>query len=114
MAFNDFIVASLNAPRNVLNPWDLEWKLIVPSSLLDAIIGSVWFRYMISTIQLAIYFLFGLMFGVRHDVNLSAAILDLILSMAALWGFGLISASLQIITKRWDPVIWLFTTMAGS
>ncbi len=111
MAFNDFIVASLNAPRNVLNPWDLEWKLMMPCSLLDAIIGSIWFRYMISTIQLVIYFLFGLAFGVSYDVNLFAAVLVMLFGMAAMWGFGLLSASIQIITKRWDPVVWLFTTM---
>jgi len=111
MAFNDFIVASLNAPREVLNPWSLEWKLTMPCSLLDAIIGSVWFRYMASTVQLVIYFLFGLVFGVRYEVNLPAAILVLLFGMAAMWGFGLLSASIQITTKRWDPIIWLFTTM---
>jgi len=111
MAFNDFIVASLNAPREVLNPWMLEWKLMMPCSLLDAILGSIWFRYMVSTIQLAVYFAFGLFFGVQYEVNWVATILVLVVGMAALWGFGLISASIQIITKRWDPVVWLFTTM---
>ena len=111
LAFNDFIVASMNAPRSIINPWNLEWLLTIPASLSEAIIGSVWFRYTLSLFQVAAYLGFASLSGVDFSINLPAVIVVLALGMVSMFGFGLISAGIQVITKRWDPVIWIFNSL---
>jgi len=113
MSFNYLIYASLDAPRIAINPWNLEWNLTLPTSLYEVILGSVCFRYIIGLLEFTLYLSIASSFGVTYAVDFVSTIVTIILGAAVMWGFGMISAGVQIITKRWDPVTWFFTMLGG-
>ena len=78
LAFNDFVIASMNAPRRAINPWNLEWLLTIPASLSEAIFGGIWFRYIISVVQITVYLGFAHLVGVSFKINLISVIIILI------------------------------------
>jgi len=113
MSFNYLIYASLEAPRMAINPWNLEWNLTLPTSLYEVILGSVCFRYLIGLFQFTLYLSIAAAFGVIYAMDMASTIVTIVLGVAVMWGFGMISAGVQIITKRWDPVTWFFTMLGG-
>ncbi len=113
MSFNYLIYASLEAPRMAINPWNLEWNLTLPTSLYEVIIGSVFFRYLVGLLQFTLYLSIASAFGVTYAIDTASTIVTIILGAAVMWGFGMISAGVQVITKRWDPVTWFFTMLGG-
>lgn len=113
MSFNYLIYASLDAPRMAINPWNLEWNLTLPTSLYEVILGSVCFRYMLGLFEFTLYLSIASTFGVTYSIDVASTIVAIALGAAVMWGFGMISAGIQIITKRWDPVTWFFTMLGG-
>jgi len=113
MSFNYLIYASLDAPREAINPWNLEWNLTLPTSLYEVILGSVCFRYVLGIFEFTLYLSIASAFGVTYAIDIASTILAIVLGAAVMWGFGMISAGIQIITKRWDPVTWFFTMLGG-
>jgi len=113
MAYNYIIYASLMAPRMAINPWNLMWRLLIPARLYEIIIGSVLFRYLIGIFQFLTYFGVAILFGAKFNIIPISAFVAIALGVAVMWGLGMISAGVQVITKRWDPVTWFFT-MLGS
>ena len=113
MAYNYIIYASISAPRMAINPWNLMWRLLIPARLYEIVIGSVLFRYVISVFQFVVYFAVALAFGARFNINPVSAVVAILLGVAVMWGLGMISAAVQVITKRWDPVTWFFTMLGG-
>lgn len=113
MSFNYMIYASLEAPRVAINPWNLMWNLIIPSSLYEVVLGSVFFRYLIGIFQFLMYLSIASAFGVVFNMNPVTTFVIILLGAAVMWGIGMISAGIQIITKRWDPITWFFTMLGG-
>jgi len=113
MAYNYIIYASLMAPRMAINPWNLMWRLLIPARLYEIIIGSVLFRYLIGILQFLTYFVVAIIFGAQFNINSVSAFVAIALGVAVMWGLGMISAGVQVITKRWDPVTWFFTMLGG-
>ena len=113
MSYNYMIYASLDAPRDAINPWNLMWNLLVPASIYEVVMGSVCFRYMVGVFQFLMYLSIASAFGVMFNIDIASTITAIVLGVAVMWGLGMISAGVQIITKRWDPVTW-FLTMLGS
>ncbi|RLE79473.1 MAG: hypothetical protein DRJ51_07730 [Thermoprotei archaeon] len=113
MAYNYIIYASLSAPRMAINPWNLTWRLLIPARVYEIIIGSVLFRYIIGVLQFLMYFGVAIAFGARFNINLVSTLVAIILGVAVMWGLGMISAGVQVITKRWDPVTWFLTMLGG-
>ena len=62
-------------------------------------------------VQITVYLGFAHLVGVSFKINLISVIIILILGMISMFGFGLISAGIQVITKRWDPIIWVFNSL---
>ncbi len=113
MSYNYIIYASIDAPSMAINPWNLMWRLLIPAKLYEIVIGSVLFRYVIGILQFLVYIVVAIIFGATFNINIISAIIVIILGVAVMWGLGMISAGIQVITKRWDPVTWFFT-MLGS
>ena len=113
MAYNYIIYTSLMAPRMAINPWNLMWRLLIPARLYEIIIGSVLFRYLIGIFQFLTYFAVAILFGAKFNIDPISTLTAIILGVAVMWGLGMISAGIQAITKRWDPVTW-FLTMLGE
>jgi len=108
MSYNYIIYASIDAPSMAINPWNLMWRLLVPAKLYEMVIGSVLFRYVIGILQFLVYIVVAIIFGATFNINIISAIIVIILGVAVMWGLGMISAGIQVITKRWDPVTWFF------
>jgi len=113
MAYNYIIYASLMAPRMAINPWNLMWRLLIPARLYEIIIGSVLFRYLIGIFQFLTYFAVAILFGAKFNIDPISTLTAIILGVAVMWGLGMISAGIQVITKRWDPVTWFLTMLGG-
>ncbi|RLE89437.1 MAG: hypothetical protein DRJ49_02975 [Thermoprotei archaeon] len=113
MAYNYIIYTSLMAPRMAINPWNLMWRLLIPAKLYEIIIGSVLFRYLIGIFQFLTYFAVATLFGAKFNIDPISTLTAIILGVAVMWGLGMISAGIQVITKRWDPVTWFFTMLSG-
>ncbi len=113
LAYNYIIYASLQSPRMAINPWNLMWRLLIPAQLYEVIIGSVLFRYILGITQFIIYMGVAYAFGVEFNIDPLATVVAIMLGVAVMWGLGMISAGVQIITKRWDPVTWFFTMLGG-
>ena len=113
MSYNFLMYASLDAPREAINPWNLMWNMLIPASLYEVVVGSVCFRYLVGVGQFLMYLSIASAFGVVFNVNLLSAFVAVVLGVAVMWGLGMISAGVQIITKRWDPVTWFFTMLSS-
>ena len=113
MSYNYLIYASLDAPRDAINPWNLMWNMLIPASLYEVVVGSVCFRYLVGVFQFVMYLSIASAFGVVFNVNLLSTFVAVALGVAVMWGLGMIGAGVQIITKRWDPVTWFFTMLSS-
>ena len=113
MSYNYLIHASLDAPREAINPWNLMWNMLIPASLYEVVVGSVCFRYLVGVFQFLMYLSIASAFGVTFNVDVLSTIIAIVLGVAVMWGLGMISAGVQIITKRWDPVTWFFTMLSS-
>ncbi|RLE91529.1 MAG: hypothetical protein DRJ46_02265 [Thermoprotei archaeon] len=89
------------------------WRLLIPARLYEVIVGSVIFRYILGLFQFGMYVAVACLFGVRFNVDLLSSLVAILLGVAVMWGLGMISAGVQVITKRWDPVTWFFTMLGG-
>jgi ABC-2 type transport system permease protein len=113
MSYNYLIYASLDAPRDAINPWNLMWNMLIPASLYEVVVGSVCFRYLVGVFQFVMYLLIASAFGVVFNVDILSTIIAIALGVTVMWGLGMVSAGVQIITKRWDPVTWFFTMLSS-
>jgi len=113
VAYNYIIYASIDAPRTAINPWNLMWNLLVPANLVEVVLGSILFRYFIGMFQFLMYLMVAFFFGVAFRINIVSTFFAIAVGSLIMWGLGMISAGVQIITKRWDPVTWFFTMLGG-
>jgi len=106
--FGRVIHFAWTAPRRVAGPWNLEWLLLSPATFLDVILGTSWFHYMIGLFQVSVFLLFGIVNGAVFHIDILSLLAILVMSAASIWGLGMVSAGVQIVTKRWDPVTYIF------
>ena len=107
MAFNVIVQTSLSAPRNSINPWNIEWLLLSPVTLLDVILGTGWFWYMIGLFEVSVFLLFGIVNGAVFHFDILSSLAILVMGAASIWGLGMVSAGVQVVTKRWDPISYI-------
>ena len=60
-----------------------------------------------------IFIFLVLVFNVQMEINILLSIFVLLLSVICIGGIGLVSAGIIMVTKRGDPVSWIFTTLSG-
>lgn len=113
VAYNSLVYTSMQAPKSALNPWNLEWILMIPARLYEVVLGTSLFKYIVSMAQFLIYMVVALVMGVEFRVCWTSATIVFILGVAAMLGIGLIGAGIQLVTKRFDPAAWL-VAMAGG
>lgn len=110
-AFNFIVDASLGAPKQSINPWNLEWLLLSPVTLLDVIVGTSWFWYLLSLFQIGFALFFGIVNGAVFHIDPFSALAVSIMGVASMWGLGMASTGIQVVTKRWDPIAAIFSQL---
>lgn len=93
----------------------LEIMLLSPTRLSVILLSSSIWPYVLTTIYVIVYFLFGiLVFGISlNQANYFTAIVVLLLSIASFSGIGILSAAFILWTKRGDPISWIFGSLSS-
>jgi len=114
LAFSRYLGVSISAFSSALQQEQLTGTIemlfatpVSPSKII--ILSSLW-QFLYATIEIIIYFLFGVfIFGLKiYLVNINIAIILILLTVISFSGLGLISAACIMLLKRGDPVGWLF------
>ena len=105
--FGRVIHNAWRAPRYIAAPWRLEWLLLSPVTLLDVILGTGWFWYMIGLFEVSVFLLFGIVNGAVFHFDILSSLAILVMGAASIWGLGMVSAGVQVVTKRWDPISYI-------
>ena len=86
----------------------LEIMLLSPTRLSAILISSSLWSYMLTTIRVVVYFIFGVaVFGFSlSQANFLTALVVLLLSITSFSGIGILSAAVVLIVKKGDPVAW--------
>ncbi|MFC1948184.1 ABC transporter permease [Chloroflexota bacterium] len=92
----------------------LEIMLLSPTRLSVILISSSLWSYLLTTINVLVYFLLGIfVFGVNlGQANFFTAIIVLILSITSFSGIGILAAAFILWTKRGDPITWVFGSLS--
>nr|WP_231556056.1 ABC transporter permease [Thermotoga neapolitana] len=92
----------------------LEYILLSKTPLWQLFLFSFVSSFFFTTLNITLIFL-GLvyLFSVHITPNFLEALVVLFTVMLPLMGIGLLSASIVLVTKRGDPVGWLYTTLSG-
>lgn len=90
----------------------LEAMLMTPTRLSTFVIGSSLWDYVFTTLNVLVYLVVGALLGA--DVlrgNFTSALVVLVLSVITFSAVGLFAASVILVTKRGDPVTWVFNAV---
>ena len=114
MMCNLFLQESLFAPRWIANPGRIERIMLTPCSIPVFILGTMSWHYFWNALNLVVFISVGAtLFGLNlYGVDWATFLFVLLLGIVAMWGLGIISAAIQLVTKRWDPVSWVFSTFS--
>ena len=96
------------------NMGTLEYLLLSRTSFWQLFIFNFLSDFLFTTLNiLLIFFALVLLFSVEVKVNVFSAFLVLIVVTFSLLGIGLLSAAMILVTKKGDPVGWVYFTLAG-
>lgn len=117
-AFTGFVGVSLNSFQGAIRAEQqmgtLEYLLMSDTSLGGILLYSALWNFLNTLLNTVILFLFvTFLFDVSLSINLLAAGVVLLFTILSLSGIGLVSAGVIMITKRGDPVNWVFTTLTS-
>ena len=119
VAFTDYLLASVNSFADEIRKSQLfgtlEALLASPMSVTGILFSSSLFKYLFTTVRLAVFFLLGVVFFGLHLVilNWSALLIVFILTLISFWGIGMFSAGLVIIFKQESPMKWVLGPVSG-
>lgn len=89
----------------------LESVMAAPVRVPVFLLASAQWDFLYATLQVVLYLLAGVFFGLRFpDSHIPAALLLTVLTVAAFSSLGVLSAAFIIKYKRGDPVTWLIST----
>ena len=111
---NQFLQQSQFAPQQIASPGNIERILLTPCSIPVFILGSMSWRYFWSSLNLVVFMSVGIMV---FDMNIAtldwvAFFLVLFIGIMAMWGLGIISSAIQMVTKQWNPLNWFLSTFS--
>jgi ABC-type multidrug transport system permease subunit len=111
---NRFLQQSQFAPQSIASPGNIERILLTPCSIPVFILGSMSWRYFWSSLNLLVFIFMGTMiFGMDIlAVDWITFIIVLVVGIMAMWGLGIISSAIQLVTKQWNPVNWFLQTFS--
>ncbi|HHI69321.1 MAG TPA: ABC transporter permease [Planctomycetes bacterium] len=96
----------------------LEMLLATPTGLPTIVFASSITPFIVTTLRILVYFLFGAFWGVTfHVADPMALVLAVVLSILSFATFGIFSASVILVVKRGDPVALLvgaFSTLLSG
>jgi ABC-2 type transport system permease protein len=114
LAFSGYLGLSLSSFSSSIREGQmtgtLEIMLLSPTRLSVILLSSSVWPYLLTTVQVIFYLVLGaLVFGFdASHANVLTAVVVLILSIASFIGFGILSAAMVLITKKGDPIAWIF------
>jgi len=116
IALNGYFAIGLNTfasnLRQAQMTGTLEAMLMTPTRLSTLVIGSSLWDYVSTTINVLVYLAMGAFLGADLSRgNLIAAVCVLVLSIITFSAVGILAASVILVTKRGDPVTWLFNAL---
>jgi ABC-2 type transport system permease protein len=93
----------------------LEIMLLSPTRLSAILISSSLWSYMLTTVRVVVYFIFGVaVFGFNlSQANFLTALIVLLLSITSFSGIGILSAAVVLIVKKGDPVAWVLGSVSS-
>jgi ABC-2 type transport system permease protein len=107
MSVDSYMWQSVAAIQESINPWNVEEIMVSPIRLPTFVLGSSIFGYIWSTMYFAAYLAVGAFyFHITFTLNI-ALIPVLAAGIAAMVGLSMIGSAIQILTKRWNPVVWI-------
>jgi len=114
MMISQFLQVSQQAPLWIANPGQLERIILTPCPIPVFVLGTMGWEYFWHLLSLVIFIGTGVFFfGMRLvTVDWATFAVVLIMGILAMWGFGIISAAIQLVTKRWDPLTWILTSFS--
>ncbi len=118
IAFSRYLSVALHGfsggIRRAQSDGTLEAMLMTPTPVPVIAFGSSLWSYTRTTLDVLVYLVVGSLFlGVELQGNVMAAVLVLLVSVAAFSAIGVISASIILVIKRGDPVVWVFSTVSS-
>ncbi len=118
IAFSRYLSLSLNSfsmgLRSAQHDGTLEAMLMTPTPLSVIAFGLSLWSYTKTTFEVLVYLLVGkLLLNVHWQGNLVAAVPAFVLSVIAFGALGVIGASVVLVVKRGDPVVWVFSTISS-
>jgi len=100
--------------RSAQSNGTLEAILMTPTRVSMIAFGSSLWSYVQTTLEVLTYLVMGRLFlGVELQGNVMAAVLVLLVSVVTFSAIGVISASIILVIKRGDPVVWVFGTVSS-
>ena len=119
LAFFDYLTAGLNAFDRSIDDArrnrTLEALLVTEASLPVILAGSAIYPFVLTSLRTAVYLVWGvILFHLPlASADWPGAFLILLFSILAFTGFGIISASYQMVFKRGNPAKWIFLGLSG-
>ena len=114
MMVNMFLQASQHAPQWIASPGQLERIILTPCPIPVFVLGRMGWDYFWNILSLIAFIIAGVfLFGMDlAQVDWLTFVIVLIMGIISMWGLGIISAAVQLVTKRWDPLTWILTTLS--
>lgn len=89
----------------------LKAVLATPTTPAEFLLGSSIYPFLRASIDTAVYLAAGIVFGLAaSNANLLAAALVFVLSLLAFSSIGVVSASVTLMFKRGESLLWLFAS----
>ncbi|WP_129408288.1 ABC transporter permease [Marinitoga lauensis] len=92
----------------------IEYLLLSETPLWEVFIYTIFSKLVFTILNTGIVFIFLIYtFDVEIKMNIIASIILLIITMISLSGIGLLSAGFIVITKKGDPISWIYSFLTG-
>jgi ABC-2 type transport system permease protein len=116
--FTSFVGVALHSFQSAIRAEQqmgtLEHLLLADLSLTSIMLYSAFWNFLQALLSATIIFVVVvLLFQVSIAINILVTALVLVLTVLSLSGIGMSSAGIILVTKRGDPVGWIFTTLTG-
>lgn len=109
-----FLQRSQFAPQGIANPGNIERILLTPCSMPVFVLGTMSWGYFWSCFDVVVFTFVG---ATVFNMNLFAVdwltfIVVLLIGIMAMWGLGIVSSAIQLVTKQWNPINWFLSTFS--
>jgi ABC-type polysaccharide/polyol phosphate export permease len=114
MMVNLFLQQSQSAPQGIASPGNLERILLTPCSIPIFVLGSMTWQYFWSSLNIIVFIFMGItVFGMNIVmVDWITFIIVMLIGIMAMWGLGIISSAVQLVTKQFNPITWFLSTFS--